>query len=69
MGGLLSRSIEVDLVKLWECGLYWTVLTGPQDVIVNAELNNASIIDACRLSRAATKVFAHNDPRELRIEH
>lgn len=36
-------------------------ILGKDDVIVSDELNHASIIDGCRLSRAAIKVFPHRD--------
>ncbi len=43
-----------------------TSLAGPEDVIVSDELNHASTIDACRLSRARIQVFRHNDPDDFR---
>jgi len=36
-------------------------ILGKEDVIISDELNHASIIDGCRLSRAEIKVFPHKD--------
>ena len=36
-------------------------ILGKDDLIVSDELNHASIIDGCRLSRATIKVFKHKD--------
>ncbi|HEY8494503.1 MAG TPA: 8-amino-7-oxononanoate synthase [Myxococcota bacterium] len=40
-------------------------LVGPGDAVVSDELVHASIIDGCRLSRAAVHVFAHGDAEAL----
>jgi glycine C-acetyltransferase len=42
-----------------------TAIAGKDSIIFSDELNHASIIDACRLSGAAIKVFRHNDTDHL----
>src|SRR4029078_7471096 len=41
-------------------GTVQSILT-KDDVVISDELNHASIIDGCRLSRATIKVFPHKD--------
>jgi len=38
-----------------------SAILGKEDVVISDELNHASIIDGCRLSRATIKVFPHKD--------
>jgi glycine C-acetyltransferase len=38
-----------------------SAILGKEDLIISDELNHASIIDGCRLSRATIKVFRHKD--------
>ncbi len=39
-------------------------ILGKEDLIVSDELNHASIIDGCRLSKATIKVFKHKDVKD-----
>jgi 8-amino-7-oxononanoate synthase len=43
-----------------------TALTGPGTLLVSDAGNHASLIDGCRLSKAATEVVAHADPDAVR---
>jgi glycine C-acetyltransferase len=43
-----------------------SALLTPDDFVVSDELNHASIIDGCRLSRATIKVFPHKDVEAAR---
>ena len=38
-----------------------SAILGKEDLIISDELNHASIIDGCRLSKATIKVFRHKD--------
>ena len=67
---LLARFKGSEAALLFNSGYTANVgvisgLCGPSSHIFSDALNHASIIDGCRLSRARTVVYAHNDPADL----
>lgn len=56
---VLSSGYAANLAAL-------TALTGHGSLIVSDAGNHASIVDGCRLSRAATAVVPHADPEAVR---
>src|SRR4051794_37560219 len=62
----LARFKKVEKVVVFQSGFtanagtVSAILT-KEDVVISDELNHASIIDGCRLSRATVKVFPHRD--------
>src|SRR3954463_2511165 len=62
----LAEFKQVDAVVVFQSGFtanagtVSAILT-KEDVVISDELNPASIIDGCRLSRATVKVFPHRD--------
>src|SRR5437762_5262470 len=62
----LAEFKKVEKVVVFQSGFAANAGTvsaifGKDDVVVSDELNHASIIDGCRLSRATIKVFPHKD--------
>src|SRR5438094_3170687 len=62
----IARFKQVDGSVVFQSGFAANAGTvqailGKEDVIISDELNHASIIDGCRLSRAEIKVFPHKD--------
>ena len=62
----LAAFKKVEAVVVFQSGFAANAGTvsavlGKDDVVISDELNHASIIDGCRLSRAAIKVFPHKD--------
>src|SRR5690606_13178667 len=62
----LARLKSAEAALLFSCGFAANVgaipaLASRGDVIYSDELNHASIIDGCRLSRAITRTFPPND--------
>ena len=69
----LAKFKKVDAAILFQSGLCANlatipVLVGPEDVIFSDELNHASIIDGCRLSKAKVIVYKHLDSKDLEVK-
>ena len=74
----LHQELEAELARfkgtshalVFNCGYMANVgiissLVSKNDLVISDELNHASIIDGCRLSRAEIATFAHNDMDSL----
>lgn len=66
----LARLKQTEAALVFPTGYHANIgaisaLMGPEDVIFSDELNHASIIDGCRLSRATVQVFRHRDMAHL----
>jgi len=66
----LAKFKNVEAAISFQSGFNCNVATiptlmGPEDVIFSDELNHASIIDACRLTKAKTVRFRHCNPASL----
>jgi glycine C-acetyltransferase len=62
----IARFKKVEACVVFQSGFAANAATvsailGKDDLIISDELNHASIIDGCRLSRATIKVFKHKD--------
>jgi glycine C-acetyltransferase len=63
---LIARFKKVEACVVFQSGFTAnagtvSAILGKEDLIISDELNHASIIDGCRLSRATIKVFKHKD--------
>ncbi len=68
----IARHKGFEKVLLYPTGymanLAISSLADSESLILSDELNHASIIDACRLSKARVKIFKHNDLDDLKAK-
>jgi 8-amino-7-oxononanoate synthase len=62
----LAEFFEAERALAFNCGYVLNLgviscLVGDEDVIFSDQLNHASIVDGCRLSRARVRIFPHRD--------
>jgi 8-amino-7-oxononanoate synthase len=67
----LARFFQADGALLFGSGMLANLgiisaLVGPDDAVFADQLNHASLIDGCRLSRATVHVYRHGDIAHLR---
>jgi len=55
---VFQTGYDTNLATIW-------TLTDEEDTIISDELNHASIIDGCRLTRAKKKIYPHKDMQAL----
>lgn len=60
-----ERALLYGSGYLAHVGTIPALMDGPDDVIYSDQLNHASIVDGCRLSRARVRVFRHRDVDHL----
>jgi glycine C-acetyltransferase len=70
LAGLSGTEAALSYVSCWNANeAAIATAVGPRDVLLSDELNHASIIDSCRLSRPLRRgVFKHRDLADLRAK-
>jgi 8-amino-7-oxononanoate synthase len=66
----LARALQTEAALVYPTGYAANLgviptVVGPKDIIFSDSLNHRSLIDACRLSRAAVVVYDHADANDL----
>jgi len=69
----LAKFHGCEAVRLFNSGYQANIglisaVAGPGDLILSDQLNHASVIDGCRLSKAEIRVYPHSDPQAVAAE-